>query len=219
MTTPDLITLTDPRSRAAEAYRTLRTNLLLSGGDAALRTLLVTSPSPNDDKSLAAANLAVTLAQSGRRTVLVDADLRHPQQGEIWRLLDGPGLSTMVLDGLDDAPLVDVGVPGLSVLPAGPLAPNPADLLDSARMVEVIHALAGAADVVLFDAPPVLAVTDAVLLGTRVDGALLVVRAGATRREDAEKARELLERPGVRILGALLTNAEVDARMSRYYGA
>lgn len=210
-----LITLANPRSPAAEAYRTLRTNLMFSSLDKPLTTLVVTSPAPDEGKSTTLANLAVTLAQGGRRTLLVDCDLRRPSQHEIWGLPNSQGLTSLVLDG-DDPKLAQVGIENLWLLPSGPLPPNPADLLGSRRMDEAIAALKARADIVLFDAPPVVAVTDAALLASKLDGVLLVVSAGRTRREHAERARELLEKINVRIVGAVLTNAPLDATMSAY---
>jgi non-specific protein-tyrosine kinase len=219
---PDLITLTQPRSPAAEAYRTLRTNLIFSSIDQPLSTLLVTSAAPEEGKSTTLANLAVTTAQGGRRTILVDCDLRRPTQQQLWGLPKGArGLTSMVLeaDGLANPPLASVGVENLWVLPSGPLPPNPADLLGSRRMEEIIGVLKARADLVLFDAPPVLAVTDAALLASKLDGALLVVAAGATRREHAQRAKEMLEKVHIRIVGAALTNAPLDSSMRAYYSA
>jgi non-specific protein-tyrosine kinase len=218
MNQPDLITLTDPRAPGAEAYRTLRTNLIFSSINEPLRTLVMTSPAPEEGKSTALANLAVTLAQGGKRTILVDCDLRHPTQHAIWGVPQEPGLTTMMLEDRSDLPMQEVGVDNLRLLTAGPLPPNPADLIGSPRMEALIGQLKGQADFVLFDAPPVIAVTDAALLAVNLDGALLVLRAGSTRREDAERAKELLERVNVRVVGALLTHAQIDVRMGSYYG-
>jgi capsular exopolysaccharide synthesis family protein len=217
--THSLITLNNPRSPASEAYRTLRTNLMFSSIDHPLTTLVITSAGPDEGKSVTVANLAVTLAQGGTRTILVDADLRRPGQDEIWGLSQEPGLTTMLMENLAEPPVCDVGVENLWVLPSGPLPAAPADLLGSPRMDAVIARLTERADVVLFDAPPVVAVTDAALLATKLDGLLLVLRAGATRRDFAERAKELLERINVRIVGVVLTNAQVDSKMGAYYGA
>ena len=211
-----LITLTDPRSSVTEAFRTLRTNLIFSSLDLPLTTLLVTSPTPEDEKSLTLANLAVTMAQGGRRTILVDCDLRHPSQAEIFGVAAQPGLTDLVLGGGDQPALAATGVEGLQLLPAGAQAPNPADLLSSRRLEAAIAALKAQADMVLFDAPPVLAVTDAALLASKLDGVLLVVTAGQTRREHAQRAKDLLEKIHVRIVGAVLTNAAVDRSVSTY---
>lgn len=213
-----LITLTDPRSPAAEAYRTLRTNLTFAGLDQPIEALVVTSPAPEREKSLAAANLAVVMAQGEHRTVLVDADLRRPVLHEIFGVSNERGLTTMFVDpqARAEPPLVEVGVENLWLLPSGPLPPNPADLLGSRRMEEMIALLRSRADVLIFDAPPVLAVTDAAVLGMKVDGVLLVVVAGRTRREQARQARELLERARVRVVGAVLTDVPVSMTR-RYY--
>ncbi len=217
MTTANLITLSNPRSPASEAYRALRTNLLFSGLDRALQTLVVTSPAPDDGKSTALANLAVTLAQGGKKTILVDCDLRRPSQHTIWGVGRAPGLTDLVLGEVAEPPLVAVGVENLSLLPAGTPPPNPADLLGSARLDSVIETLKGRADFVLFDAPPVIAVTDASLLALKLDGVLLVMRAGKTRRDHAEQARDLLARVNARIIGTALLDAPVSAAGS-YYG-
>lgn len=208
MATPNLITLTDPRSAAAEAFRTLRTNLMFSSVENPIATLLVTSAANDDGKSAALANLAVTFAQAGHKTILVDADLRQPKQHTIWDV-PNKGLTTMMIDDtvLANPPLVNTPVENLQLLPAGDNPPNPADLLSSKRMNDIIGLLKARANYVLFDAPPVLAASDATLLGLKLDGMLLVVSAGQTRRDHTTRAREALERVHVRLLGAVLTNA------------
>lgn len=203
---PDLVTLTDPRGPAAEAYRTLRTNLTCAAPDGSIETLVVAAVAPGEGKCKVLANLGVAMAQGGRRVILVEADLRRPGLHEIFGVANGRGLSSMFAEGaaLEDPPLVEVGVDDLWLVVSGPPLPSPADVLGSCRMEEVIAALKERADVVLFDAPPVVGVSDAVVLGSRVDGVLLVVRAGRTRREQVRRARGLLERVGVRIVGAVL---------------
>lgn len=215
----DLITLKDPRSPAAEAYRTLRTNLTFFAAlDRPVETLVVTSAAPGEGKSEVLANLAVTMAQGERRTILVDADLRRPRLHEVFGVANDRGLTTMILEeeALDDPPLLDVGVENLLLVPSGPLPPNPADVLGSGKMEQVIDVFKGRADVILFSAPPVVAVTDAAVLGTKVDGVLLVVAAGRTRREHAGRAKELLERVNVRIVGAVLNEATRATTLSAY---
>lgn len=209
MPTPDLITLTDPRSAAAEAYRTLRTNLMFSSVETPLKTLMLTAAARDDDKSKALANLAVTFAQSGHKVILVDSDLRQPCQHTLWGVSGDKGLTSMMIQNstLVEPPLISTTVDNLSLLAAGPLPPNPADLLSSRRMDEIIALLTARADYVLFDCAPVLQASDAVVLGRKVDGVLLVVRAGSSRRDHTAQAREALERVHVRILGAVLTNS------------
>ncbi len=216
MENANLITLSQPRSAASEAYRSLRTNLMFSSVESPIQTLLVTSAARDDQKSVTLANLAVTFAQSGNRTILVDADLRQPKQHDIWNLASSRGLSSMMVDdgAISDPPLQATAVDGLEILCAGELPPNPADLLGGQRMNEIITALKQRADYVLFDSPPVLAATDAALLGIKLDGALLAIRAGETRRDHTAQARQALERVHVRIVGAVLTDAPRDNRFA-----
>lgn len=212
-----LITLTDPRSPVSEAYRTLRTNLSFSGLDEPIRTLVVTSPAPDEGKSTTIANLAVTMAQGGRKTILVDCDLRRPTLHTLFDLKPEPGLTNLLLEENGQPALQATMVDGLQFLSSGPLPPNPADLLGSHKIDQIIAMLLDRAEVVLFDAPPVIAVTDATVLGAKVDGVLLVINAGKTRREHAERAKEMLEKANVRIVGAALTNAPKDSSIGGYY--
>lgn len=216
MAVENLVTLSDPRSAAAEAFRSLRTNLMFSSVENPIQTLLVTSPARENQKSSALANLAVTFAQSGNRTILVDADLRQPKQHQIWGIDNARGLTSMMVDDsrFDDPPLSATKVDNLQVLSTGELPPNPADLLSGKRMDEIVATLRERADYVLFDSPPVLAATDAALLGIKLDGALLVVRAGDTRRDHTAQARQALERVHVRIVGAVLTNAPRESAIA-----
>lgn len=216
MANAKLITLSDPRSAASEAFRSLRTNLMFSSVERAIDTLLVTSAAQSDDKSTVLANLAVTFAQAGNKTIIVDSDLRRPVQHEIWGIANERGLTTMILEdgAMSSPPLAQTEVPNLMVLPSGPLPPVPADVLSSQRMMDVIGVLKARAHYILFDAPPVLAATDAALLGAKLDGVVLVVRVGVTRRDQAARARQALERVRVRVLGAVMTNAPRDTLAS-----
>ncbi len=215
MPTDQLVTLSDPRSPAAEAFRALRTNIIFSGLDKPLTTLLVTSATLDEAKSLTLANLAVTMAQGGRKTILVDCDLRRPQLHTLFGVSDTPGLTSALADGSAPA-LAATAVEGLSLLPTGPLPPNPADILSSRRMEALIANLKAHADIVLFDAPPLIVVTDAALLASKLDGVLLVVSAGQTKRDHAQRAKDLLEKIGVRVVGAVLTNVAVDVSIGAY---
>ncbi|MCI0643540.1 MAG: CpsD/CapB family tyrosine-protein kinase [Chloroflexi bacterium] len=212
-----LITLTDPRSPVSEAYRALRTNLSFYSLDKPLRTLVVTSPAPDEGKSTTVANLAVTMAQGGRRTILVDCDLRRPSLHALFGRQVEPGLTNMVLEEEGQPAFQETGVENLKLLAAGPRPPNPADLLGSQKVDRLIASLAEMADIVLFDAPPIIAVTDAAVLGAKVDGVLLVVSAGKTRRDHAQRAKEVLEKARVRIVGVALTNAPRDSSIGEYY--
>lgn len=215
----ELITISEPRSPISEAYRTLRTNLDFASLDQALKTLVITSAGVGEGKSSTLANLAVVSAQAGRKVVLVDADLRRPSLHQILGLGNEAGLTTVMMDetSLASPPLQDTEVEGLSVLTSGPLPPNPADLMGSRRMEEVIAALADQADQVLFDTPPVVAVTDAAVLATKVDGVLLVISAGKTRREYARTAIQRLEQINARLVGTVLTNVQLGAGFQGYY--
>jgi capsular exopolysaccharide synthesis family protein len=219
MSQPNLVTLTDPRSPASEAYRTLRTNLEFSSLDHPLHSLLVTSPAAHADKSVTLANLAVIMAEGGRKVILVDGDLRKPALHEIFSLNNSVGLSDVLREGQDLAamPLQESGVDSLRLLTSGPLPQNPSILIGSPQMASVIAALTGQADLVLFDAPPVIAVTDAALLAVQVDGTLLVIRSGSTQREHVERAKALLEKVNARLVGAALTHASLDGSVSSYY--
>ena len=214
-----LITLTDPRSPVSEAYRSLRTNLEFFSLDEPIRTLVVTSPGAEEGKSTVLANLAVVLAQGGKRVILADCDLRRPTQHTLFGLDNTAGLTTMMVDetAQSEPPLRRTSVDGLRVLPAGPSPPNPAELLGSRRMKEAMAALIEQTDLLLFDAPPVLAVTDALVLAVQADGVLLVVKAGGTKREHVQQAKERLERVNARIVGSVLNNAPTDSTLEGYY--
>jgi capsular exopolysaccharide synthesis family protein len=212
-----LIALRDPRAPASEAYRTLRTNIQFSSLDRPLHTLLVTSTAPDEGKSTTLANLAVTMAQAEQRVILVDCDLRRPTLHTLFGLSNDVGLTSMILSQEEAPPLQETGVPGLSLLASGPLPPRPADILGSRRMEAVIARLRAEADIVLFDTPPVVAVTDAAVLATKVDGVLLVFQAGKTSRDRARRARQMLEKVKANIIGVVLNNAAVEQGYG-YYG-
>ncbi len=216
----ELITIADPRSLASEAFRTLRTNLQFTSVDRPLRTILVTSASPEEGKSTTLANLAVTMAQAEKRVIMVDCDLRRPVLHKLFGLSREIGLVTMMVEdeALANPPLQETGVKGLWLLASGPLPPRPPDLLGSQRMARVIESLLARADLLLFDAPPVLAVTDASILASRVDGVLLVASAGHTKRDDLRNAKAQLDKVSAPIIGAVLNNAELNRRMGYYYG-
>jgi non-specific protein-tyrosine kinase len=211
-----LVVVSAPRSAAAEAYRTLSTNIQFSSLDREIKTLLVTSVGPNEGKSLVLANLAITMAESGRQVVVVDCDLRHPSLHSVFGLNDRPGLTTMMLDESMAAPVQATSAPNVGLVAAGPLPPNPAELIGSERFVRVLKAIGERADVVLLDAPPASSVTDATILATRVDGVLLVVDSGRTRRDTARRAHEQLQRVGAHVLGAVLTNVKAERAQADY---
>jgi non-specific protein-tyrosine kinase len=214
-----LVTLQEPSSAVSEAYRTLRMNLQYATLDRSLRALLVTSPGPDEGKSTTLSNLAVTMAQVERRVIIVDCDLRRPRLHEIFGLENKDGFTTMMLDDemLEHPPLQKTQVDNLWLLTSGQLPPRPADILGSQRMDAVVERLLKECDVVLFDAPPVVGVTDAVVLATKVDAVLLVVSAGETKREEAQSAIERLKNVNAHIVGSVLNNAPMTASLSSYY--
>src|ERR1700682_5421503 len=208
-----------PKSQMSEAFRALRTSLLLSQAGHPPQVILVTSALPREGKTTAAANLAVTLAQLGDSTVLVDADLRKPGIGRLLNLGSGKyaGLSSY-LAGVSSLDLVSVphpAIPNLVAIPTGPLPPNPADLLSSHKLVEAIAELRTKFKFIVIDSPPIMAATDAVILSVQADGVLIVVRSGETPKEAFTRTRDLLNSVKCRILGVVL-NA-VDASAPGYY--
>ena len=215
----ELSVLTQSQSPASEAYRVLRTNLQFAAVERRLDTLLITSPTPGEGKSMTAANLAAALAQGGRRVILVDADLHRPRLHRIFSLRNNTGLTTALINdtsgNLDDI-LQDTSVSGLHVLTSGPLPPNAAELLGSTRMRELLADLHTRSDIVVVDSPPVTALSDAAVLATQTDGVLLVLDAGHTRREVAKRAMDALGRVNARVIGALL-NRMPGSGLGYYY--
>jgi polysaccharide biosynthesis transport protein len=208
-----------PKSQMSEAFRALRTSLLLSRADHPPQVILVTSALPREGKTTAAANLAVTLAQLGDKTIVVDADLRKPGVGRLLNMTGGnyPGLSSYLAgaSSLDAVVVPHPTVPNLAAIPTGPLPPNPADLLSSHRLAEAIVELRKRFKFIVIDSPPVMAATDAVILSVQTDGVLLVVRSGETPKEAFTRTRDLLVSVKCNILGVVL-NA-VDSSSPDYY--
>lgn len=216
---PAVFSLQNPRDAISEAFRALRTNLAFSALDRPVQTMVITSVSPSEGKSTVAANLAVVLAQSGKRVILVDADLRRPSLHKLFGLHNVGGFTDLLLTR--DTTLTGLQstvVPNLQVLASGPMPPNPAELLTSEAVVPLIAALKEQADIVIFDTPPMGALTDAVVLSARVEGTVLVVRSGSTRPTVVSKALETLRKVGARPLGVVLNMVDVGAlRDYSYY--
>ncbi len=214
-----LATILYPRSPAAEAYRTLRTNLEFASLDKPARRILVTSAIPGEGKTTTAANLGAVFAQAGHETLIVDADLRKPGVHKIFGLGNGQGLTGLLRS--DDLSVDEVAQPTeqphLRVVTTGALPPNPAELLRSARMQTVMERLAGAAEFVIVDSPPLQAVTDAAILSSLVDGTVLVVDAGRTRSGAVVHGREALAKVGARVLGVALNRLSESMAGGYYY--
>jgi len=202
-----LITLTEPQSASAEAYQSLRTSLEFSSLEKPVRSILVAAVDGNTDKAAAVANLAVVMAQAGDRVILVDGDLRQPRQHELFGVANTAGLAQWLESG-GPAPLQKTAIDKLRVLPGGPAVSNPVALLSTKRLGERLTELADMADYVLIDAPPLLSVTDAALWASQVDGVVMLVNGGNTKKEQAQRAKGILERVQANLLGAVLLNAE-----------
>lgn len=215
MSTTEIITLTDPQSAAAEAYRTLRTNIEYSSVDEPVRTLLVSSAAPTEEKSSTVANLAVAMADGERPVILVDADLRRPAQHTLFGLNNDKGLTNLFRsdEALHTPPLQTVPNSSLKILTSGPLPPIPSQLLAAKKMGVVVEKLAELAEVVIFDAPPIITVNDASLIASQVDGVLLIVKASGSKRDHVKAAKDRLEKVNARLIGAVLTNAQVDSAL------
>lgn len=214
-----LIVHNDPKSVGSEAFRTLRTNLRFTCPDGQLRVVLVTSATPGEGKSTVAANLAVVFSQAGQKTLLIDCDLRKPVAHKIFGVHKTPGLTSFLVGGAGrEEVLKNVGVPNLTVVPAGPVPPNPAELLGSQAMRTVVGKAREEFDIVVIDTPPIVAVTDAAVLSPLVDGVLLTVAAGNVPRELVQHAKSLLEQANARILGVVLNRVNpADTRHQHYY--
>ena len=213
----DLIFTHDSKSPAVESYRVLRTNLQFASVDRPVKRLLVTSPGPAEGKTISASNLAAALAQAGNRVVLVDGDLHRPRLHRVFKLVNNAGLTTALLEAHPDPVglLQDTSIPGLQVLTSGPLPPNPAELLGTARMRELLAVLDEHADTIVIDSPPVTMLSDAAIISTLADGVLLVLMSGQTRREVAKRAVEALRQVNAHVLGVLMNR--ITPRSGGYY--
>jgi tyrosine-protein kinase Etk/Wzc len=212
-----LVTVHDARSSSAEAYRTLRTNLIFSQAVQTLRTLVVTSPAPSEGKTTTAANLAVSFAQQGMRVLIVDCDLRRSRLHKMFGVPREPGVTELVLGQIDqDTAVRETTVTGLYVLPSGQLPPNPSELLGGERMKKTLASLSEAFDLIVLDTPPLLAASDAAILATIADGVVIVVRAGVTEADAGQQAMAQLQSVGARVVGAVLNDP--DSKLQQYGG-
>lgn len=214
-----LVTFKQPRSPISEAYRVLRTNLRYSGIENPGGVMLVTSAGPGEGKSTTAANLAVSLAQVGKKIVLVDADLRRPSAHKMFGLKNDVGLSDLFTnDSMTvEQAMQKTGVETLRVITSGPIPPNPAEMLDSRLMTQIFATLRQNTDLVIVDSPPVLPVADASILGSRCSGTVLVVDSGKTRTEIARRAVATLERANVKVVGVILNKMGAKQAAGYYY--
>lgn len=211
-----LITLEQSKSPISEAYRTLRTNVQFTSVDSETKKIMITSSGPREGKSFTLANLAVSMAQAGKTVLVLDVDMRNPIQHKLFGLDNGQGLSIALLQDQDYQQYIrETAVPGVMVLTGGPIPPNPAELVGSKRMKRLLEEASEQYDIVLIDTPPIVAVTDAAILAQEVDGVILVLASGEVNKDFAQRAKELLDKVGAKILGAVLN--KVDLKTSEYY--
>jgi capsular exopolysaccharide synthesis family protein len=212
-----LITHSAPRSHISESYRSMRTNLQFASVDGEIKTVVVTSPAPREGKTLTASNLAIAQAQAGRKTLLLDTDLRRPMIHRLFNMEKKSGISRVLTDDLklDDA-IKKSNIENLSIITSGPIPPNPSELLASDKMIGVLEELKKRFDKIVLDSPPLIAVTDPVVIGKEVDGMVFVVRSGKTTREIAEKSKENAEYAKIKLLGCVLNDVDVRSIYGSY---
>ncbi|RDU35615.1 capsular biosynthesis protein [Neobacillus piezotolerans] len=215
-----LVASLDPKSIVSEQYRTIRTNIQFSSVDEEIQALMVTSAGPGEGKSTTAANLAVVMAQQEKKVLLVDADLRKPTVHYTFDLVNQFGLTSVLAKSKSLEQVIrSTDIPFLSVLTSGPIPPNPAELLGSKSMKEMLEEAKKQFDVIIFDTPPTLAVTDAQILANLCDGVLLVLYSGKSEIEQATKTKDLLIAANGKILGVVLNQKKIKKdNYSYYYG-
>jgi capsular exopolysaccharide synthesis family protein len=213
-----LIAKYDPKSPISEQYRTIRTNILYSSVDEEIRSLMVTSSGPGEGKSTTTGNLAVVFAQQGKTVLLIDADLRKPTVHYTFKLTNTTGLTSILTNQIGIKEAVNkTDEDNLYVLPSGPIPPNPSELLGSKAMHNFMEQALEEFDLIIFDTPPVLAVTDAQILGNLCQGSVLVVSSGKTEKDALIKTKELLTSTNGKLLGVVLNNKKIDKKGSYYY--
>jgi len=210
----------DPKSPISEQYRTIRTNIQFSSIDREIRSIMITSTAPGEGKSTTAANLAVVFAQQNRKVLLVDADLRKPTVHYTFNLTNTFGLTSVLTRQVELKEAVNGSiVPNLFVMTSGPIPPNPAELIGSNGMDQFLEDVKKVFDVIIFDTPPVLAVTDAQVLANKCDGTILVTYSGKTEIEHVIKAKESLLNAKGKLLGAVLNGKKIQKSDGYYYYA
>lgn len=217
---PDLRSLivhTNPKSPVAESYRVLRTNIQFASVDKPVKIITVTSSSPGEGKTTTIANLAITFAQSGSRVLVIDADLRKPRIHKVFYISNVTGMTTVLAQRIDyHSCITQTTIDNLFVLSAGPIPPNPSELLASNAMKNLMGELRNEFDIILIDAPPIGVVTDAAILSTIVDGTILVAGSGSVEIEAAQRAKDLLEKVNANVLGVVL-NKIAKENYGNYY--
>jgi capsular exopolysaccharide synthesis family protein len=214
-----LVTNISPNSITLEQFRMVRANINFSMPDNKLQTIMFTSALPGEGKSTSAANVAIVFAQEGKKVLLVDADMRKPTLHYTFHTTNSPGLSGVLSKqwNLKDV-IKETEVEGMHLITSGQIPSNPAELLGSKSMEALLEELKGKFDIIIFDAPPVLAVADAQILSNKCDGTILVISAGATRKESALKAKNVLQTSRANLIGTVLNNFKVGKDHYYYYG-
>ncbi|MCT4781283.1 MULTISPECIES: CpsD/CapB family tyrosine-protein kinase [Exiguobacterium] len=216
----NLITVTQPKSPIAEQYRTIRTNIEFMAVDKEIKVMLVTSSTQGEGKSTTSSNLAVAYAQQGKRVLIIDTDMRRPTVHYTFRVANGLGLSSLLTRQAElEKAVLPTKVDNLSILTAGPIPPNPAELLSSRAMEKLIEQLRGEYDVIILDAPPLLQVADSRITSKLTDGVILVIGCTTSDRQRVLKAKEQLELTEAKILGVVLNRRELtdDSAYQYYY--
>lgn len=214
---PEMVVLNSPKSTASEAYRGIRTGILFSSAESEPQVIMVTSAGPQEGKTITSSNLAITMAQSGNKVVLLDCDMRRPRVNKLFGISRNRGMTNLLVEKTDlKLTVFNTSIPNLHVIPSGPIPPNPSEILGSKRMEELIEVLRKNFTRIIIDTPPITAVTDAALLGKLSDGVVLVVRANRTVRDMAKTGLEQLRAVGAKLLGVVLNGVSMD-RGSYYY--
>ena len=218
----ELITHFSPKSNISENYRSIRTTLLLSSPDDKLKSMVISSPLSQEGKTSTISNLAVTFAQAGKVVLVVDSDLRKPKLHKIFKIKNLRGLTNYLTDGVEIKDLIkETDVPNLFLINAGPVPPNPVELLGSEKMAEFIRSVKESFDYVFFDSPPLLAVSDALVMGPQIDGVVLTVWGGKTSREALKRTKEKLDQHKIKTVGVILNNVNIKENdyyyMKHYY--
>lgn len=213
-----LVASSNPTSPHAEAFRTLRTNIQFAGIDQRVQTVMVASAQSGDGKSTTISNLAITYAQEGKKTLLIDADLRKPSLHHMFGLSNRIGLTYALLNEQSwSSNIRESNVPNLFIMPAGSIPPNPSELLASQRMASLMKELQQEFDMILFDTPPILAVTDGLIISSLCDGVVMVIKSGRTRLGIARKLKQRLEHAQARTLGVVLNGVSRKNSGDYYY--
>lgn len=215
-----LITMADKSSPVSEQYRTIRTNIQYAMVDRELKTLVVTSSGPSEGKSTSSANIAIVFANSGQKVLLIDADMRKPTVAKTFVLSNAQGLSSVLSNrnmSLEQV-VQQVVIDNLSVITSGPKPPNPSELLGSVKMHKLMQDLKETYDLIIFDMPPVVAVTDAQILSSKADGTMLVVRENVSKKDSIVKAKALLQMVNANVIGVIYNGAKNSSDQGYYYG-